>query len=90
MRPFIVIKIIVPSLSADIGTVLFYLSGLMYTGMLYGIRFPVTKPRSSILVIPAFIHVHVSIRIQLANILWQRSRSEKKHGDSYTSSNLDF
>lgn len=44
MRPFIVIKIIVLLLSADIGTVLFYLSGLMYTGMLYGIDSRLRNP----------------------------------------------
>jgi len=44
MRPFIVIKIIVLLLSADIGTVVFYLSGLMYTGMLYGIDSRLRNP----------------------------------------------
>src|SRR5712691_7174755 len=44
MRPFIVIKIIILLLSADIGTVLFYLSGLMYTGMLYGIDSRLRNP----------------------------------------------
>src|SRR3989442_4034367 len=44
MRPFIVIKIIILLLSADIGTVVFYLSGLMYTGMLYGIDSRLRNP----------------------------------------------
>lgn len=44
LRPFIVIKIIILLLSADIGTVLFYLSGLMYTGMLYGIDSRLRNP----------------------------------------------
>jgi hyaluronan synthase len=44
MRPFIVLKIIILLLSADIGTVVFYLSGLMYTGMLYGIDSRLRNP----------------------------------------------
>ena len=44
MRPFIVIKLVLLLLSADIGTALFYIAGLMYTGMLYGIDSRLRNP----------------------------------------------
>ncbi len=44
MRPFIVIKVILLLLSADIGTGLFYIAGIMYTGMLYGIDSRLRNP----------------------------------------------
>jgi hyaluronan synthase len=44
MRPFIIIKVLLVLLSGDIVTVLFYISGLMYTGMLYGIDVRLRNP----------------------------------------------
>src|SRR5215467_15087634 len=44
LRPLIVLKVVLLVLSGDIATVMFYISGLMYTGMLYGIDTRLRNP----------------------------------------------
>lgn len=44
LRPLIVIKVVLLVLSGDIVTALFYISGIMYTGMLYGIDSRLRNP----------------------------------------------
>lgn len=44
LRPLIVIKILLLVLSGDLGTVIFYIAGIMYTGMLYGIDSRLRNP----------------------------------------------
>jgi hyaluronan synthase len=43
-RPLIVLKIMLLIFSGDLGTVAFYMAGLMYTGMLYGIDSRLRNP----------------------------------------------
>jgi hyaluronan synthase len=44
LRPLIVIKVVLLVLSGDIATALFYISGILYTGMLYGIDTRLRNP----------------------------------------------
>jgi hyaluronan synthase len=44
LRPLIVIKVVLLVLSGDIVTALFYIAGIMYTGMLYGIDSRLRNP----------------------------------------------
>jgi hyaluronan synthase len=44
LRPLIVIKVVLLVLSGDMVTALFYISGIMYTGMLYGIDSRLRNP----------------------------------------------
>ena len=44
LRPLIVIKVVLLVLSGDIVTALFYITGIMYTGMLYGIDSRLRNP----------------------------------------------
>jgi hyaluronan synthase len=44
LRPLIVIKVVLLVLSGDIATALFYISGILYTGMLYGIDSRLRNP----------------------------------------------
>jgi hyaluronan synthase len=44
LRPLIVMKVVLLVLSGDIATALFYISGILYTGMLYGIDSRLRNP----------------------------------------------